>query len=154
MWAVIANGHPENERANTLKHSGLRVGEIIGYRAWRVGEQCWSKPERDRLCSVYISTYVWDPDKPASGDVRTHGIYSFRNVICSSTEYAHALPSSFILFGKVKVWGEVVEHERGYRSQFARIISLDYGDPKLLAKFRQIYRLNQSVNSTSFLRLE
>jgi len=98
---------------------------------------------------VYISDYVWDPDKPASGDVRTHGIYSFRNVIRSSAEYAHTLPNSLLLFGKVKIWGEVVEHERGYRSQFARIISLDYGDPKLLAKFRNVYRLNQAFNLTT-----
>ncbi len=149
MWVFIPTGHPENERANTVKHSGLRVGEIIGYRAWRVGERSWSNPAQDRLCSVYISDYVWDPDKPASGDVRTHGIYSFRNVIRSSAEYAHTLPNSLLLFGKVKIWGEVVEHERGYRSQFARIISLDYGDPKLLAKFRNVYRLNQAFNLTT-----
>jgi hypothetical protein len=30
----------------------------------------------------------------------------------------------------------------GYRSQFARIISLDYGDPELLEKFRVIYGVN------------
>src|SRR5215471_17410872 len=48
-------------------------------------------------------------------------------------------PYSFLVFGKVKIWGEVVEHERGYRSEFARIVSLDHGDPELLARFRSIY---------------
>ncbi len=48
-----------------------------------------------------------------------------------------------MLFGKVKIWGEIVEHEAGYRSQFGKIVSLDYGDPKLLEKFREIYRVNQ-----------
>ena len=37
-----------------------------------------------------------------------------------------------LLFGKVKIWGEIVEHEAGYRSEFARISSLDYGDPEHL----------------------
>jgi hypothetical protein len=53
-----------------------------------------------------------------------------------------------ILFGRVKIWGEVVEHEWGYRSQFARIISLDHGDPELLEKFRVIYGVNLAAAST------
>ena len=48
-----------------------------------------------------------------------------------------------LLFGQIKIWGEVIEHEVGYRSQFGRIVSLDYGDRKLLEKFRKIYRVNQ-----------
>jgi hypothetical protein len=48
-----------------------------------------------------------------------------------------------LLFGKVKIWGEVVEHELGFRSQFGKIASLDYGDPVLLERFRGIYRVNQ-----------
>ena len=31
----------------------------------------------------------------------------------------------------------------GYRSRFGKIVSLDYGDPELLDKFRKIYRVNQ-----------
>ena len=33
--------------------------------------------------------------------------------------------------------------KRGYRSQFGKIVSLDYGDLELLEKFRNIYRVNQ-----------
>jgi hypothetical protein len=48
----------------------------------------------------------------------------------------------------------IVEHERGYRSQFAKIISLDYGDPNLLEKFRLIYRVNPAPTSiwTDFIK--
>ncbi len=42
-----------------------------------------------------------------------------------------------------------VEHERGYRSQFARIVSLDYGDPELLEKFRVIYGVNASEETST-----
>jgi hypothetical protein len=142
MWPIISHrastSHEQNERAKGIRHCGLRVGEIIGYRAWRI-ESRWLKRGDDRLRSVYVSDYVWEPDKPACGDVRTHGVYSFRNVVRSKEEYEYSLPSGPLLFGKVKIWGEVVEHEDGYRSQFARIISLDYGAPELLAKFRAIY---------------
>ena len=50
-----------------------------------------------------------------------------------------------LLFGKVKIWGEIVEHQDGYRSEFGKIVSLDYGDPELLEKFRRIYRVNEST---------
>jgi len=138
------NVHPENERAKSLGHSGIRVGEIIAYRAWRVAHQGWLQPHRDRLFSVYMSEYVWEPDKPASGDVRTHGIYSFRHVIQSRDDYGYDQGTiEPFLFGKVKIWGEIVEHEAGYRSEFGKIVSLDYGDANLLEKFRKIYRVNQ-----------
>ena len=75
--------------------------------------------------------------------MRRHGIYSFRDVIRSREEYWYSVGRASLLFGKVKIWGEVVEHEGGYRSEFGKIVSLDYGDPELLEKFRKIYRVNQ-----------
>jgi hypothetical protein len=133
-----------NELARTLKHEGLRVGEIIAYRAWRVSNALWSSKSEDRLHSVAMRDYIWHPNKPASGDVRTHGIYSFRHVIRSKHEYGYDLGvDEPLLFGKVRIWGDIVEHEEGYRSEFGKIASLDYGDPELLQKLRKIYRVNQ-----------
>jgi len=131
----------DNELAGRLKHEGIRAGEIIAYRAWRVIAPNWFRNGDDWLHSVYIRDYVWLPDAPASGDVKTHGIYSFRHVIRSAVEYGYRV-KGVLLFGKVKIWGEVVEHEAGYRSQFGKIVSLDYGDPELLEKFRKIYRVS------------
>ncbi len=140
----------QNELANSLKHEGIRVGEIIAYRAWRVVEPSWSRPGDDRLHSVFVRDYAWPPDEPASGDVRTHGIYSFRDVICAREEYGYSpLGSGPLLFGKVKIWGEIVEHEAGYRSQFGKIVSLDHGDHELLMKYRELYRLNMSSFESS-----
>jgi hypothetical protein len=149
-WFVVVGPaivHDENRRAKSIRHSGIRVGELIGYRAWRVG-LCWLRQGDHRLRSIYMRNYVWQPDEPASGDVRTHGIYSFRDVIRSRQEYGFPFGNGEILFGRVKIWGEVVEHEWGYRSQFARIISLDHGDPELLEKFRVIYGVNLAAAST------
>ena len=154
MIVVVINRN-QNELARTLKHEGLRVGEIIAYRAWRVINPGWFRSGDDRLHSVLMRDYVWYPHEPASGDVRTHGIYSFQDVIRSKEEYGYdSGVSGPLLFGKVKIWGEIVEHEAGYRSQFGKIVSLDYGDPELLDKFRKVYRVNQvsdqSVARTSF----
>jgi hypothetical protein len=130
-----------NELARTLRREGIRVGEIIAYRAWRVIVP-GSLSRSDLLHSVAMRDYVWYPDRPASGDVRIHGIYSFRNVVRSRDDYGYD-PGTIeqFLFGKVKIWGEVIEHEAGYRSEFGKIVSLDYGDPALLERFRQIYGL-------------
>ena len=92
-----------------------------------------------RLHSVHREDYVWHPEQPASGDVRFHGIYSFKQVIRTRDQYGYPASDGPFLFGSVKIWGEIVEHEDGYRSQFARIASLDYGHPELLGKFRAIY---------------
>jgi hypothetical protein len=135
----------ENELAWRLRHEGIRAGEIVAYRAWRVITPGWLRSGDDRLHSVYMREYVWHPYEPASGDVRTHGIYSFRDAIRAKYEYTSttSIDDGPLLFGQIKIWGEVVEHEVGYRSQFGRIASLDYGDRELLEKFRKIYRVNQ-----------
>src|SRR5215471_8307896 len=130
----VTGNRNQNELARHLKRSGIRVGEIIAYRAWRVIEPRWWWAGDDLLHSVLIKAYVWNPDEPATGDVRIHGIYSLRDVIRSKQEYFYSVGRVSLLFGKVKIWGEVVEHEWGYRSQFAKIVSLDYGDPELLEK--------------------
>ena len=136
----------DEDLAARLRHEGIRVGEIIAYRAWRVliNPEGWFRRSSDnRLHSVYMRDYVWHPDEPASGDVQTHGIYSFRDVIRSNDQYGYtSVTDGPLLFGKVKIWGDVVEHEAGYRSEFGKIVSLDYGDPELLDKFRKIYRVN------------
>ena len=88
MIVVVINRN-QNELARTLKHEGLRVGEIIAYRAWRVINPGWFRSGDDRLHSVLMRDYVWHLDEPASGDVRTHGIYSFQDVIRSKEEYGY-----------------------------------------------------------------
>jgi hypothetical protein len=87
--------------------------------------------------------YVWYPGRPASGDVKIHGIYSFRDLVRCRHDYGYTQGrQGILLFGRVKIWGEVIEHQAGYRSEFARIVNLDYGDPELLDTFRQIYGLD------------
>jgi hypothetical protein len=143
----ISSAHElQNELARRFKHEGIRVGEITAYRAWGVIEPTWLRKADDRLHSVYVQDYVWPLDEPASGDVQTHGIYSFRDVIGCRADYGYALGiAGPLLFGKVKIWGEIVEHEAGYRSEFAKIVRLDYGDPELLEKFRKLYKVNQAA---------
>jgi hypothetical protein len=153
---IIIKSPQQNQAAKGIRHEGVRVGEIVAYRAWRVIPPNWFRKASARLHSIFVYDYAWDTDAPAWGDVRSHGIYSFRDQIRSRRDYGYRFVLvGPLLFGTVKIWGEVVEHEAGYRSEFAKIVSLDYGDPRLLEKFREIYRLapvreggSQSCEST------
>lgn len=48
--------------------------------------------------------------------------------------------------GRVEIWGEVVEHERGYRAEYARVVAIDRvysplgGRKYLLRRLRETYR--------------
>jgi hypothetical protein len=54
--------------------------------------------------------------------VRLHYAYDdFMNVMGL---YSRALPPCYVV-GAVSLWGDVIEHEDGYRAQFAQIKSLD-----------------------------
>jgi hypothetical protein len=131
-----------NASTKALRHEGVRVGEILAYRAWRVVQSNWLRTTRGLLHSAFVEDYVWDPDAPARGDVRSHGIYSYRDRVCSQRDHRYRYTvRGPLLFGTVKIWGEIVEHEAGYRSEFAKIVSLDHGDPLLLARFRKVYCL-------------
>jgi hypothetical protein len=150
LFGFIPRAADRNELAHDLKHEGVRAGEIIAYRAWRVMVPSWGERPDYRLHSVYKQEYVWDPEQPASGDVRFHGIYSFKRVITCREQYGYSLSGDRLVFGSVKIWGEIVEHEDGYRSEFARIASLDYGHPELLDRFRPIYGVGKIVTSAAW----
>jgi hypothetical protein len=83
MMTLIATTNSQT----LLKHEGIRVGEIIAYRAWRVIEGNWFRKGDDLLHSVFMRDYVWYPERPASGDVKTHGIYSFRDLVRCRNDY-------------------------------------------------------------------
>jgi len=99
-----------------IEEAGIRAGEIIGYRAWCV-------KGGDTLVSMFVE-YEWLPGiqkiserlKPVSGN----GFHAFKDMDRCYCEYY----GRGIVYGKVALWGEVIEHERGYRAECARIIRL------------------------------
>jgi hypothetical protein len=123
-----------------IEDAGIRAGEIIAHRAWRL------YPD-GVLHSVYRDKIEWIPGKPMTGDVRHgYGVHAFKDFDLVE-KYAYESQTSWIIrvvwieengrptcetppadtfvFGTVALWGEVVEHERGYRAEFAKIVSLD-----------------------------
>lgn len=108
--------------------AGIHVGEIIGWRAWRVV---------DCLLMSMTANYVWPWHRLAEGNVDREvsvsgsrryiptGIYAFKSSVHAHDLAAYEAGPFFAVYGRVALWGEVVEHERGYRAQYARVLSID-----------------------------
>ena len=103
-------------------HSGFQFGKLVAYRIWRI--------DRNRLISLSAG-YVWKPgtNGPAQGmDAYSGGFYAFKELsealeLSGGPRSRHGRRHPYAI-GKVSLWGEIVEHEFGYRAQFAKIIEL------------------------------
>ena len=106
----------------TVEDAGIRAGEITGYRAWRLGSD-------GLLRGMYISTYVWRPQaiehSPKVDDAWGAGLHAFKTVSEAKAQYGFfASPSEPVVFGEIALWGLVIEHERGFRAEYAAITRL------------------------------
>ena len=127
----------------TVESTGIEIGEIIAWRAWRIKHGVLTSLVRDT---------VWMPDETVEGVIKgigDHGkllgIYSFKKA--SDAWNGCIYTADKYVSGQVALWGEVVEHEEGYRAENARVHSLDFIRPEtpenetLLNKLRQRYGL-------------
>jgi hypothetical protein len=105
-----------------LPRSGVETGEIIG---WRV----WLYMEGDLLKSVTRRTNdgpypIWPPGEPMTGepgDYDRAGVHAWK-----TKREALEYNNGWGILGRVALWGSVVEHERGYRAEYGKIVSIDY----------------------------
>jgi hypothetical protein len=123
-----------------------QFGEIIAYRFWRY--------HRGYLKSA-STDYLWMPRKIATirenekiEDYGSRGVHAFKDtegMILNSYE-------GEIVFGTVKLWGDVIEYEKGYHAEFASIVSLDHADlPSRRADERAVL---QELRGRYFLQAE
>ncbi len=97
----------------------MATGELIGYRIWKVN--------RNNLQSLFRN-YIWDSEQPTEAFVSddVSGVYAFKARGEALSEfYLSKTKGCYLVFGSVYLWGEVVEHQLGYRAQFAEIRSLE-----------------------------
>jgi hypothetical protein len=117
-----------------LEDAGIRFG-TTGWRLWEVrGHTLWSVGMRDR---------AWYPGEPMVGDPDhasgAQGVYAFRDPAHAYEMFQDVIYSRTHVLGTVKMWGRYVEHERGYRAEFARITSLIVGPRVNLDALRVLY---------------
>lgn len=116
--SVYANV-PEPVKNEPLKISEFKVGEIEGYRGWRVTEDGFLRSMSARV--------IWAPGEPMEGKTKSreehNGVYAYKRASDFLSNHENA---GLNIYGKVHMWGDVIEHELGYRAEFAKIVSLDH----------------------------
>ena len=146
----------------TIPYAGVRAGELIGHRAWLILKD-------NQLCSL-AHHFIWEPgaviegdlDKPVSGCNWLRpifgGTYSYKEQSHLDIEFGMFKDDDFpciiefstrpfpivgIAFGTIKCWGEVSEHEKGYRAQYAKLHTIDrvIGDRIDITSLRERYKL-------------
>ena len=66
--------------------------------------------------------------------LETEGFYAFKDISYGVNEYDYVIEYP-VCFGTVELWGSVIEHEYGYRAQYAKIHSLDWINQKPTSLF-------------------
>lgn len=117
-----------------IKHAGTKFGEFLGWRMWYV---------RDGLLKSYSRPTFWQPKVPMTGTPSDHkddGIWAFKDKnrairkaleapsyysLLNFNQEPGAPAKPVVVWGSVKLYGEVVEHQDGYRASAASIVSID-----------------------------
>lgn len=96
------------------------AGEIVAYRCW-----CW----RGGYITSVAMPDVWKPGETLVGrgleDWGKRGVHAWKELSREYFDYIRGAAVT-IVGGTVYLWGDVVEHELGYRAEYARIRSLDW----------------------------
>lgn len=105
-----------------------KFGEIEAHRIWNV--EIGVTGTDPILCGAHKSDRRWLPGRAFEGKPLKHvngGAHAWKERGPLFWDYLqdYALAPALIAFGRVKLWGDVVEHEGGYRAQYAKVIAID-----------------------------
>ena len=116
------------------------VGEIVGHRGWRL--------QGGNLLISYSAGVRWYPGQPmqdttaAAGNViedyNHAGVWAFKSPYLLGWQLW--TDSAIDVLGTIWMWGTVIEHEDGYRSQYATVRSIEWvRAPYDLESLRRLY---------------
>lgn len=152
-----------NPRLVRALPSPRRYGHVMGWRWWRV--------DRGGLHSLWVNcAHAWPTDQalwagsPLHPDPRNYwgrcGVYAWREL---PQALRQNLPAGYDLFvlGEVALWGHVIEHERGFRAEYAypyslRVVAVLPGAPaprERIADLAKQYSLRGGAEITRILWL-
>jgi hypothetical protein len=134
----------------------IRAGEIIGWRFWKLYQGL--------LHSVFAS-HIWRPgvfERSSSKRLEfrhlgycnfsdNRGYHAFTDKEQAKREaFVHAYSSPCII-GSVAMWGEVIEHQHGWRSEYAAVQSITEitGDISLLSKHWLLQELREKYRCSN-----
>jgi hypothetical protein len=107
-------------RDAALGEPRIRAGEIIGWRFWKLSHGL--------LYSVFVS-YTWHPGVFERSSSKHIGLKEPRvsRIQRRRAGRARGVLAPYIspaIIGSVAMWGEVIEHQHGWRSEYAAVRSI------------------------------
>lgn len=113
-----------------VEDGGIVVGEIVAWRCWNLTAGCL-------LRSIAVDS-TWTPGQPMSAGDGPHGadweakfphsggVHAWKKKEDAFKYGAAGVGPQGAIIGTVRLSGQVIEHERGYRAEVAEIASLDW----------------------------
>lgn len=105
---------------------------VVGWRAWNWDGSClrgvhsrWQSEEFEATCTRCEVVPGWD---------HVCGVYAVKR-----PGDVHVFHGGSWIIGRVEMWGDVVEHEYGYRASHARMTKLWVGDPWRAERIDEAY---------------
>lgn len=125
---------PTAASAATFDDAGIRAGEVRAYRCWLL---------RNGLLRSVTQDFYWQPGETVAGDAEHgEGVHAFKSILLMS-EYGIYRENDIVVTGTIDLWGEVYEHELGYRASYAAVASIDDSPDYDAAELRKLYGLNR-----------
>lgn len=117
---------------------GLVAGPIIGWRVWKI--------RTDGILLSVTQQCEWPVGTPLIGDPKqggTEGVYATK----TRDDLAKHPYGRDCIYGTVALWGKVIEHEKGYRAQYAYPLVLDLSSPSPMPGFPRSPRRSKLAES-------
>jgi hypothetical protein len=110
----------DKTRDAALGEPRIRAGEIIGWRFWGLS--------KGLLHSVIVS-HVWRPgvlERASCKECGPHnlGYHAFKDREQAEHQASEHICDWVVVVGSVTMWGEVIEHQHGWRSEYAAVRSI------------------------------
>lgn len=118
MISALMTAPARPHEPTKLKSEGVRAGEVIAWRAWNIHD--------GSLVSVVAEAKPWSATEPMKGDAAGgYGVHAYKAPHGPLLDnYVTKGSAKLWVIGEVALWGDIIEHTDGYRSEYARVHSL------------------------------
>jgi hypothetical protein len=120
--------YPDDQpRTPKLGPIEFRIGEITAWRVWGIDPAGGYRSCANQYCRWAIGT-IMEGD-PA---VLAFGVHAWKTRTAALSYGRDWFAGKAFAIGQVALWGEIIEHERGYRAQFATMTSVEHIPPPVV----------------------
>ena len=125
------------QKIDLLKHTEIRLGSIYMDDVWNPGvNTCVMPPDKklQNLRKEYLNKTCPDTNSPSATLFKKFplgdewwgaGYHAFEELECLE-KYVLTSTFSFVIVGKVYLWGDVIECAKGWRASHASVKSIDH----------------------------